>query len=367
MNSPKAIVYKVISTTETETCPVTGRIEEVTEEILSYSKKYNGYTMQGNLQTKVSFLGDTEDYLNCTISNDEAIRIKYGLSETIISFGNVDTYYNSFVGGSTIYGYEKKTDKLNLMPVGIYNFTVFDGFYPGFTPIKINTDEYVKFDNSEIETLQNTVIEFYKKRKVYEDNKSRHKGASLLYGSQGTGKSTCLMNLINKEELKNVYVIYVPKHMSFKQLDNFKEAFQGHNTLIIMEEMTERLGNGTEDILNFLDGYSSWNNCYVIATTNYPEVLPPNLVDRPGRFNHLIEIKLPTDIQKTFYFKQKGFSDEEIVTVLPKTKDFSMDYVAQLVLQSKLSQKPLIQCLEHLESNKKKVKNTFKGKSGISL
>lgn len=367
MNSPKAIAYKQTDAPVTEPGLPHELGEEFEKEILAYNRKYNGYTMQGNLKTKIAFLGDEEDYINASLGNDEFIRNKYNLAPEIESFGNVDTFYNQVFEGNTMFGYVKKSDKLNLMPYGIYTFTVFDGYYPGFKPLSINLDEYIKFQDSEVDLLQKTVVEFYEKRAVYENNHSRHKGASLVYGAPGGGKSTAIMNLVNDARLKNKYVIFVPKHMSFKQLEGFKEAFDGHDVLIIMEEMTERLGNGTEDILNFLDGYSSWNNCYVIATTNYPEVLPPNLVDRPGRFNHLIEVKLPSDSQKSFYFKNKGYTDDEIAKVLPKTKGFSMDYVSQLVLQSKLHSLPLEECLTSLEENKKKVKNTFKGKSGISI
>lgn len=340
---------------------------ELDNEILGYSEKYKGYKLIENFEASMAFLGDSEDYLNASLMNYEAIRSKYDFDSKFVSFSNADTYYNNVFKGSTIFGNIKKTNQLNLMPYGIYSFTVFDGFYPGFSPIQINLDEYIKFDNSELEKLQTTVINFFKQKPIYEENKVRHKGASLLYGSPGQGKTTAINHLINSSELKDIYIIFIPKQMSFKYLEDFKKVFNGHNILIIMEEMTERLSGGTEDILNFLDGYSSWNNCYVIATTNYPEVLPPNLVDRPGRFNHLVEVKLPSDEQKVFYFKSKGFIDEEIAKVLPKTKDFSMDYIAQLVLQSKLQKLPLEECLKVLEDNKKKVKSSFRGKSGISL
>lgn len=364
MTAPKAIAIKhdkkLIDTDILGTLPVNS-------EMLAYSEKYKGYKMMENLQLELAFLGDVEDYLNTLVNNNEAIREKYSFGSELIQFNSSDVYHNLVFDGVTIYGYSKKSESPNLMPHGIYSFAMFDGYYPGFVPISINLDEYVKFDNSELEKLQKTIIDFYKDRKIFEENKTRHKGASLIYGSPGQGKSTALMNLISSPEFKNKYVIFVPKNMSFTYLESFKETFDGHDTLIIMEEMTERLGKGTEDILNFLDGYASWNNCYVIATTNYPEVLPVNLVDRPGRFNHLVEVKSPSDEQKIIYFTNKGFSKEEITEILPKTKDFSMDYVARLALESKLQKLPLADCLKALEDNKKKVKSAFKGKPSMGF
>ncbi len=365
MNFPKVIAYTPEDVTNFN--EEIGIPDEVQEEILAYSKKHNGYTMQGNSKQLLTFLGDEQDFIDIIASNDEKVKQKYNLAPEIISLTVGDNFINSYIGGCTVHAHVKKSDKLNLMPYGIYTFEKFEGFYPGFSPITVNLDEYVKFENSEVDTLQKTVIDFYRKRHIYEENKSRHKGASLMYGLPGCGKSSCLMNLISAEEFKDKYVIFIPKHMSFKYLESFKDAFAGHNTLIIMEEMTERLQNGTEDILNFLDGYSSWNNCYVIATTNYPEALPPNLVDRPGRFNHLVEVSLPTEEHKTYFLKCKGFSDEAIAIVLPKTKGFSMDYISRLVLESKLQELPLEDCILALENQKKKVKGTFKGKSSIGL
>ncbi len=337
------------------------------DEILDYSHKLNGYKMQDNDQVEVAFFGDREDHLNVALDNIEAIKIKYNLNKEIQTFATSNVEVNTSFGGSLIYGYVKKSEKLNLMPYGIYSFTTLGDHYLGFRPIQINLDEYIKFDNSEMENLQTDVINFFNDRLIYEENKTRHKGASLMFGPPGVGKSMAIMNLINSPAFKEMYTIFIPKHMKFGYLEEFKKAFDGHNILIIMEEMTERLSGGTEDILNFLDGYTSWNNCYVIATTNYPELLPANLVDRPGRFNNLIEIKQPTDDQKSFYLKSKGFSEEDIKEILPKTKDFSLDYIAQLSLQSKRKKLPLLTCLKVFETNKAKVKGTFKGKSNIGL
>ena len=368
MTTPKAIVFKASTSKSVSGSPLDRLfLNEDIDEILDFKAKFAGYTMVNSLEAALTFLGDEQDYLNCMMDNNDAVRQRYGFEEKIISFTCSDQYYNNVFKGATIFGHVKKSDKINLMPYGIYSFTNFEGFYPGFTPLKVNTDDYIQFENSDVMNLQKTVLDFFKNRSIYEENKVRHKGASLVFGSPGNGKSSLIMNLINRPDFEKVYVIFIPKHMSFKSLEGFKESFNGHDTLIIMEEMTERMGNGTEDILNFLDGYSSWNNCYVLATTNYPEVLPPNLIDRPGRFNNLVEIKPPTDDQKVFFLKQKGFSDEDIAKILVKAKDFSLDYIAQLALTAKIQKLPLIESLTILENNKKKVKGSFKGKSSLGL
>ena len=362
--SPKVVIYSSKNNLQMDDSDALWGSDTIVDSILDYSPKHSGYMAIKNLKSSLMFVGDLEDILNCQLGNFATISEKYGF-EDIIEYARYEDDALK-TEKCVLLGYKKHSDKLNHMPVGIYSFTVLE-HYHGFVPITVNTDEYIKFNNSEVDNLQKTVNDFFKQRSIYEENGSRHKGASLMYGLPGCGKTSMLNNLINSSEFKDIYVIFIPKNMSFSSLNQFKKMFQGHNILIIMEEMTERMGNGTEDILNFLDGYTSWNNCYVIATTNYPEVLPPNLVDRPGRFNNLIEVKLPSDEQKVYYLQKKGFSEDQISKVLSKTKDFSMDYIAQLVLQSKLQNLPLEDCLAQLENNKKKVKGTFRGKMGMGL
>jgi SpoVK/Ycf46/Vps4 family AAA+-type ATPase len=143
-----------------------------------------------------------------------------------------------------------------------------------------------------------------------------------------------------------------------------KRYFENENVIIVLEELTERLERGSEDMLNFLDGHYSWTNCYVFGTTNYPENLPDNIVNRPGRFNELIEFPNATEEQKLIYLRAKGFDDKDIDYVMPKLKDYTLDYITQLAIRSKINKEPLGVYLKVLEANREKIKRSFKKNSG---
>lgn len=333
------------------------------ESVLIYSDKNKAYTLDWPYEEKAVFIGDHEDYCNCLMKNFKPINKKYNLN---YDFYALKLNYELQVTGQPIIAYSRMEEEKNLMPFGIYSLVQIDFSETGFRPLTINTDDFVDFHNEELNLFQKKLKTFFKNRKKYEKLKIRHKGATLLYGPPGNGKTQNLINITKKLE-KSTYCIFVNKGMSLSALNEYKSVFKGHDVIIILEEITERLGHGTEDLLNFLDGYASWDNCYVIATTNHPEFLPSNLANRPGRFNNLLEIKLPTDEQKTIFLTQKGFSPEEIKAVLPKTKDFSIDEISQLAIHSKLEELPLDVYLKVLDENKKKAKNAFKGKSSMGI
>jgi hypothetical protein len=331
------------------------------ETVLKYNEKYNAYVNDSAYEENVMFIGNDEDFCNVNLKNYDIINKKMNLN---MDYYALKCHYELQIPGQPIIGYVKV--KENQMPYGIYSLVKVDFTEFGFRSININSDDYIDFNNVDINDFEKKLSQFFDNRSKYNNLGARHKGATLLYGPPGSGKSTSIVHSI-KNLCKDKYCFFIGKGIDLSVLNEFKESFKGQNVIIILEEVTERLGMGTEDLLNFLDGYSSWDNCYVIATTNYPEQLPPNLANRPGRFNNLIEIKLPTDEQKTIFLEKKGFSLEEIQKVLPKTKEFSIDEISQLALHSKIENQPLDVYLKILEDNKKKAKSSFKGKSRMGL
>lgn len=338
-------------------------IEESKEYVVSWNERYKAYTNNWPYDLAGIFVGDVEDYCNVNIRNFKDINKKYNVDYDAYT---LKSHYELNPAGNPIFCYRKYPELKSRMPKGMYSLVQLDFSENGFKPLTVNTDKYVDFNNEQLKIFQKKLYDFFKNRHKYEELGTRHKGATLLYGPQGNGKTTALMHSI-KDLSEDKYVIFVTKGMSLSALNEYKETFRGHDVIIILEEITERLGSGTEDLLNFLDGYSSWDNCYVIATTNHPEVLPANLANRPGRFNNMLEIKLPTSEQKTTFLEAKGFNKEDIEKILPQTKDFSIDEIAQLAIHSKLEDLPLDVYLKILDENKKKAKGAFKGKGSMGI
>ena len=116
-----------------------------------------------------------------------------------------------------------------------------------------------------------------------------NKRGVLLYGPPGTGKTTAINMIINSLDHEDAIVLYVDAVIS----DSCLKALKRDERLkvLIFEELTQTLASqNIGKFLRFLDGEDSLHNSFVIATTNYPESIPGNLVDRPGRFDRLIKV-----------------------------------------------------------------------------
>ena len=122
-------------------------------------------------------------------------------------------------------------------------------------------------------------------------------------------------------------------------------------------------GRGIENLLTFLDGESSWDNTVTIATTNYPEDLPANLVDRPGRFDTFIEYGNPAKDDIVKMGEKFGFSELEASTI--SGRGYSFDYISFIMSLSKNNGKTLLQTITEETDKRKKISATFKGKIGI--
>jgi len=103
-----------------------------------------------------------------------------------------------------------------------------------------------------------------------------------------------------------------------------------------------------EDIDNWLDGWSidlmkstmdglvTTKGIVTILTSNYPELLPPALIDRPGRFHDVLEFALPIPSKKVRLKMLKGWINADIEQkmidyVIEKTAGFSGAHMYELV------------------------------------
>ena len=122
-----------------------------------------------------------------------------------------------------------------------------------------------------------------------------------------------------------------------------KDTLSDRLKVIVFEEMLTVVSSDKrlEKVLDFLDGEQSLNYMLVLATTNYPERLPGNIVDRPGRFDELYKFGHPKkdDLKNILnhYLGREATPEEVKATeglssaaiqqacILAKRKDISLD------------------------------------------
>lgn len=221
-------------------------------------------------------------------------------------------------------------------------------------------DSYVSLPHS-VEKLPDDMNIFFSKRQGYQQLGLRHKRGALVYGAPGNGKTFRIMKCAS-EFVSNFDCLVFTLSNSIRTLDFLQylaPVTSGRNSIVIMEEITERVINDVQSTLRFLDGDTSWDNTYIIATTNYPEKLPANFIDRPGRFDILLEVNHPdTDSRKKYIEHFMGIVPDDIIK---STEGYSIAYLREMIIRSKLDATPLEVTLQSLKARKDKIKSKFVG------
>lgn len=204
--------------------------------------------------------------------------------------------YNIEYASSLGYIYSTKTSKGDELPNGVYRYieSIRETYLMETT---IRTDlEILDLDvsNKVLEDFNN----FKKAELIYKNLKMFWKRGVMLYGPPGTGKTSIIHKIIKQLMINDTDIIIIFSGSSFDP--HIIENLQADKRLkiIIYEEFTNFTDHGEvqQDILDFLDGERSLDNCFIIASTNYPEQLPKNITARPGRFDKFYNLgTLKTD------------------------------------------------------------------------
>lgn len=129
------------------------------------------------------------------------------------------------------------------------------------------------------------------------------KGASidnrglLLMGPPGTGKTLSARIVRNKANATFIHVSardfwYAGGFGGFTE--SFDLARENAPSVIVFEDVDNWLTPRTVDLIKTeMDGVMQSKGVVTIMTTNYPELLPAALIDRPGRFHDVLKFDLP--------------------------------------------------------------------------
>lgn len=221
-----------------------------------------------------------------------------------------------------------------------------------FKKENLKEDNLMTFPNSQFEKISNEIITFWNNEKIFKENNFLHKRGLLLWGSQGCGKTSIIKNMVKFVISKNGVCFTCTD--SVKELIHgikiFREIEPDRKIMIILEDIDSIISMyGDKELLSLLDGNDSIDNVLIIATTNYPEKLDGRIINRPRRFDKIIEIILPTEKIRREFFKSKlDWTTEEIEDIVNKTKDFSFASLVDIVISITCFNKSLKEAAETL-------------------
>lgn len=221
------------------------------------------------------------------------------------------------------------------LPPGCYSITIdhrdnsmlFIGKY-------IKNDKIIRFKDGTTSDLLREIDGFWKKEEVFKQNGFLHRRGYLLYGPQGTGKSSTVWQ-VAEDVVRRGGVVFVcdnPKYLS-EGLKTFRQVEKNRPIVCVFEDIDAIIAKyGDPEILSLLDGDNQVNRVINIATTNYPERLDKRIVSRPRRFDRILKIQVPNDQIRIAFLTEKLPKKQNLKRWITLTKGLSFAGLAESLI-----------------------------------
>jgi len=201
----------------------------------------------------------------------------------------------------------------------------------------------------------------------------------LLHGVPGCGKTHCVNHTVSELRGENGLVIYfsmdnldiymlnsVLKRIDYTNIDKLFLVIEDLGGAEMTDGMTNSFLPSSSDLLSLLDGNSLENKTLptvILSTTNYPKNLLENLLDRPGRFDEVLEFGLPSGDEslvyaETLYDNLTDFDRKSI-----KDGGVSLAHIKEAIVRKEVYDVPIYTTLDDMRKNSKKVKADIASKT----
>ena len=226
-------------------------------------------------------------------------------------------------------------------------------------PFELRTEPLIDLDDIS-KRMEKDINIFLESKDLYEKHGILYKLGILAYGDPGNSKTSAARRTIKNLMHLNPVVIFLNDDLFSRDfIEKIKLTLPDRLKIFIFEELTTHLNNrDLKKLLDFLDGESSLSNCIVIGTTNYPENLPGNIVDRASRFDKLYKFDNPSEGDRT---KLIQHILERVPTAqeLSLSKGLSIANLKEACLRSLVGKQNLEDSLKSLKLRAELVKKSF--------
>jgi len=163
-----------------------------------------------------------------------------------------------------------------------------------------------------------------------------HKVGVLLYGTEGTGKSTIIKHYCSKAIKDNKAIVFhlIYKGSYISKCWEFIQSIRGIQSnpiIVVFDEFDQQMNENEGFLKTAIDGNMSISNCIFFAATNYIDEIPKAMKNRPSRFKYSLKIKgveSEEDIKAIISNVLKGsVKNVDIDSMVKKLKGKTLDQI----------------------------------------
>lgn len=216
------------------------------------------------------------------------------------------------------------------------------------TSYSIETDEYVSIPKSALAISKEYInvgeLEDYfseTSRKIHQGLGVKMKLSFMLYGKQGTGKTTASYAVIDFFIRNyNMVCVTVTDMNEFTFAVEFLKQAKGKEgaflSAIVFDECEKDMYHNENQMKRILDSSDSIDNHMFFFTTNYVENIPDTILNRPSRIKYPIEFTGVKEEESVYQIlqhmnsvldKDVKLTDAELKYVVPELKGKTLDEI----------------------------------------
>lgn len=243
--------------------------------------------------------------------------------------------YVKFISSGNTATVAGNVDTIPTLEAGVYGISTDMSGKAIFEKKAIRSDDILRFADSRYNEVVREIDEFWAMHENFSELGLAHKRGVLMWGNPGTGKSILVKQVVEDAVNKGCVVFYPDRLSELTQvLPQFRDVEPTRPCLVVLEDVDGMLEYGERYLLELFDGDAQISNVCYLATTNYPDRLPPRVM-RSGRFDTKIEVKNPPREGRLAYFQHKlggRISEDEIERISDITEDFSFAQLREFVV-----------------------------------
>ena len=253
------------------------------------------------------------------------------------------------------------------LPAGVYSVLLSQDGTIYYDPLEFPGDETVALPGLPCEYVLKQIEKFWGRGDRYAKYGFVTKRGILFYGPPGCGK-TSIIRLLCASIVKLGGVVFNMTGFAYAaaELKKFRTVEPTRPVMVLFEDMDSMVGphlvgDSTRAALSLLDGQDQISNVVYVATTNNPEDIAERFIKRPGRFDLIIGVNMPTTETREAYLRhicKNQVPEDILLELVQKTEGLSLAYLKELASTRLCLDIPLDETLERIKGDFKRKKFT---------